>query len=43
MKILIEILAKIKLNSIESIISKGIQSFNISEKDYAFINNEANR
>ena len=41
----IEILAKIKLNSIESIISKAIQYSNISEKDYVLliINNAENR
>lgn len=33
----IEILAKIKLNSIESIISKAIQYSNISEKDYVLL------
>ena len=33
-----KILARSKLNSFESIISKVIQKWNISEKDYIFIN-----
>ena len=37
-----KILARSKLNSFEPIISKVIQKWNISEKDYIFINEVVN-
>ena len=35
-----EMIVKSKLNSVKSIILKAVQEFHISEKSYAFINQE---